>query len=470
MSSVLRSSTIAVCLYLLQKPNVWDLTGSPIKVTGIKPASEILDLTSPGARGVDVKPDDGSPVPMVDLTSSTVAPPTVVVGVGGISPISTGSSADSPSPSVNSSATTEPESPLLAVAGNVNDLGNVSTPSMEATLPFAVPKCSVDSSGSVGNATTESESPGGADVSPSRALNSSSSQLGISKLLHQRWERRVTAIAAIKLVSTRGGHNIKVHRTKSGGKCVHLYCSTRGSVTDPRFACGYHAVLRKSKDATSAKPWHLKQGTETWQLEHCPRCLSKPKISTNEALVLTAPTAVGRTASSIESTRTNIVNSNKIPRSAVSQHVANETRKHHARMANKTYDIDWSKLRVWGADHVKANPESHFHVEQDAEGRFKRQFCNIGVTKNIAFHAGINFSGIDSTFFKHYHFREGQLMLLVTRDGNNQLVVLAWCICLKENADNYKYFANHCRKAGLGIYLNRAEQLLYSDRHKGIPG
>lgn len=60
-------------------------------------------------------------------------------------------------------------------------------------------------------------------------------------------------------------------------------------------------------------------------------------------------------------------------------------------------------------------------------------------------------------------------MLLVTRDGNNELVIIAWCTCLKENGDNYTYFAEHCKKAGLSAYLDRAEQLLYSDRHKGIP-
>lgn len=61
------------------------------------------------------------------------------------------------------------------------------------------------------------------------------------------------------------------------------------------------------------------------------------------------------------------------------------------------------------------------------------------------------------------------MLLLVTRDGNNQLVLLALCICLVENAANYSYFAVQCLASGLGDYLNRKEQLLYSDRHKGIP-
>ena len=84
-------------------------------------------------------------------------------------------------------------------------------------------------------------------------------------------------------------------------------------------------------------------------------------------------------------------------------------------------------------------------------------------------YAGIDFSGIDSTFFKHVLFKVGSLFLLVTRDGNNQLLILALCICLGENKQNYRYFARRCGEAGVGKYLNRAVALMYADRHKAIP-
>ena len=77
---------------------------------------------------------------------------------------------------------------------------------------------------------------------------------------------------------------------------------------------------------------------------------------------------------------------------------------------------------------------------------------------------------MDGTHFKHIHFRKGVLLLLVTRDGNNQLIILAWMVCLVENSMNYEYLALHCKKvSGLSDYLDRAQALLYSDRHKGIP-
>ena len=84
--------------------------------------------------------------------------------------------------------------------------------------------------------------------------------------------------------------------------------------------------------------------------------------------------------------------------------------------------------------------------------------------------AGIEFSGIDGTFFKHVRFKKGVILLLVTRDGNNKLLVPAWVICLKEDSDNYLYMAHQAKKlTGLSTYLDRHRHVLYSDRHKGIP-
>ena len=45
-------------------------------------------------------------------------------------------------------------------------------------------------------------------------------------------------------------------------------------------------------------------------------------------------------------------------------------------------------------------------------------------------------------------------------------MVLAWAICETESGDTYKWFAQQCRDAGLGTYLNRG--IIYSDRQKGI--
>ena len=83
--------------------------------------------------------------------------------------------------------------------------------------------------------------------------------------------------------------------------------------------------------------------------------------------------------------------------------------------------------------------------------------------------AGIEFSGVDGTFLKHIHLRKACLLLLVTRDGNNKLVVIAWCYCLAETSKNYEYMAKRLRTMGHATeYMDRATHLLYSDRMKGI--
>ena len=106
----------------------------------------------------------------------------------------------------------------------------------------------------------------------------------------------------------------------------------------------------------------------------------------------------------------------------------------------------------------------------DNEGDFKRMFIGLGSAVRIAITTGIEFSGIDGTFFKHVYFHEGVALLLVTRDGNNELICLAWVVCLVEDAPNYNYMAKHAKKMiGLSQYLNRERHVLYSDRQKGIP-
>ena len=96
-------------------------------------------------------------------------------------------------------------------------------------------------------------------------------------------------------------------------------------------------------------------------------------------------------------------------------------------------------------------------------------FVGVGATIAIAYACGMKFSGIDGTFFMHTQFGHGIALLLTTRDGNNNILLLCWLICLKEDFKNYDYFARMCVAAGLGRYLNKVYSVLYSDQAKGIP-
>ena len=97
-------------------------------------------------------------------------------------------------------------------------------------------------------------------------------------------------------------------------------------------------------------------------------------------------------------------------------------------------------------------------------------FVSSNVQALVALCTGLNFSGIDGTFFTHVEFRHGVALMLVTRDGNNQLVVLAFVICLVEDKANYIYFKEQIYQMPLlRKYLDRPHGLLYSDRQKGLP-
>jgi len=151
-------------------------------------------------------------------------------------------------------------------------------------------------------------------------------------------------------------------------------------------------------------------------------------------------------------------------------HVARQLRLEHARRSNKDYDLNWTLLNDWGKEFVKRNPGSVFDIKTDPKtNQFTKLFLGIGAAARIALRTWIDFSGIDGTWFKHMFFR-GIALLLVTRDGDNRLLLMAIVICLGENASNWKWFAEKCSEMpDVTEYLNREKGILYSDRHKGIP-
>jgi hypothetical protein len=86
---------------------------------------------------------------------------------------------------------------------------------------------------------------------------------------------------------------------------------------------------------------------------------------------------------------------------------------------------------------------------------------------NIAYGCGMKFAAVDAAFSKHTVYRDGQLHLLTTRDGNNKVIVLAWAICETESGATYEYFASKCHEAGVSRYLS-SKAIIFSDRQKGI--
>ena len=68
-------------------------------------------------------------------------------------------------------------------------------------------------------------------------------------------------------------------------------------------------------------------------------------------------------------------------------------------------------------------------------------FVSVAAAVNIAYGCGMKFCAVDAAFSKHAQYRDGQLHVLTTRDGNNRVLVLAWALCETESAETYAWFA-----------------------------
>lgn len=280
------------------------------------------------------------------------------------------------------------------------------------------------------------------------------------------YDERKHLVTWIKLHSTQQGKQVKCLRKASCGHRATYVCATNhGPTTNTPFQCGYKVVIKRSRSKKSRNQWYLDR--ETSNYKHSANCLAQAKVTSREAKVYT----VDKTGGKIKEIQKRIARATKISTGSVPQSVAYQIRLGCTYNYNglQNYAGNWGKLDRWGREFEEFNPGSKFHLEVDEEGRFQRMFIGIGSAVRVAQRTGIEFSGIDATFFRHVKYK-GRVLILVTRDGNNQLLLLAWVIATKENKVNYKYMAEKVKEMeGLKGYLNRPQHLLYSDRHKGIP-
>ncbi|CAM9318994.1 unnamed protein product, partial [Phaeothamnion confervicola] len=105
-------------------------------------------------------------------------------------------------------------------------------------------------------------------------------------------------------------------------------------------------------------------------------------------------------------------------------------------------------------------------LERDGVGRFRRAFV-MPSSQQVVLHSPRIF-GVDATFMKNPGYN-GQLLLLIGRDGKRRNYVVAFALVPKENLDNYEWFFRHV-KAGesMEAILNDSKTVIFSDRDKGL--
>ena len=163
--------------------------------------------------------------------------------------------------------------------------------------------------------------------------------------------------------------------------------STGKPIDNKECHCNYKAVLRKSKIKGIAKPWALAQKTKSTDLQHCPTCTSRGKLTFRE-LKLNLKTTESRVIPSIQSTRDRIARDNKVPNTYVSPYIAAKTRLVEAKQIAADYHANWSKLDVWGRQLKERNPGCVVHVDVDKHDRFRRMFVGLYSAASVAAKTG----------------------------------------------------------------------------------
>jgi zinc finger SWIM domain-containing protein 3 len=114
----------------------------------------------------------------------------------------------------------------------------------------------------------------------------------------------------------------------------------------------------------------------------------------------------------------------------------------------------------------EADPQGTFKlkkqsVDWDSRPAFLRCYAAHSFQKHIWREGCMKIITVDGTFTKHGYF-EQTILIAVAKDGNNQLVLLAYAVCNTENEDNWVWFMDFLKGDFPGI------EILCADYDKGI--
>ena len=82
-------------------------------------------------------------------------------------------------------------------------------------------------------------------------------------------------------------------------------------------------------------------------------------------------------------------------------------------------------MPYWNAKFTDRNSKSRIMTREDAGGKFHSQWIIVGQFVDVAEIVGQKFTALDMCFSRHVHYN-GKIWVLVTRDSNNKVCVLAY--------------------------------------------
>ena len=140
----------------------------------------------------------------------------------------------------------------------------------------------------------------------------------------------------------------------------------------------------------------------------------------------------------------------------------------------KWYTLNWGRLEIYCNKLREMNPTWTVTLEKDDQNRFERLFVGIGSNLKVLEHAGLDVYALDSCHVKHVIAKNMQLHILVSSQGGNRNVILAFSVDKTESGDSYTFFGKQCVAFGIKDLFDvdrefvPSRPVLFSDGMKGI--
>ena len=317
------------------------------------------------------------------------------------------------------------------------------------------------------------------------AAKSALNQERITEFMGGVFEDRTSAYTAVQLLSTMQGHKGKQDPSISGKAGFTVVCSSAiESFKVPKMSseglgvvaasgepvlvdnirrvatpCGFCVKVNKRQAGT----WAVSKTQDVASLSHNPMCGTSEKPSSNEiahtlrSVVSNNRTVPGKAIAGDERSA-GLLNSNTSCKVNKGEYQRMMRAARQVRNGSEQEYVEgYSKIPEYIKQFTALNPNSAASYEVDRSGVFLSMFFYLGPVDAILAKAGFPTLAVDGTHSKHVYYRfNGLALFLVGRTSNNQLLVLAFMICDKENSANYTMFARKCKNAGLGALLDNA--------------
>ena len=308
-------------------------------------------------------------------------------------------------------------------------------------------------------------------------------------LLRSSWASRAEAVTAVKQFFTGQGKQALIDPQTKGGRSFMMVCSTRlqqkaKMTMHDATACQAQVMLTKSTKAGELKPWRIH--AKRTHLEHM-NCAGKAHVTTREVVEMEVfQDLVKRNK---RASRNDISTTLQGIGLGMPVTTAYRARNTFAKQDESSYVNEFQCLQHWATNFNEVHIDGHrngtavihtdYHVVHADETRMVKRFAAATVVFEPSVRLWLKggqrtITMMDAAHSKHEWWK-GMHLGMVSIDGDNKVITLAWGLCLAENSETYTRFLtdlNNFKLDGERIFqvvMNSVDHINFSDRLKGIP-